>query len=267
MTNKVVNEMVQNNKIEEVRQLEISIGQIFKTNNYSKFKMLEENRNINQRNYAKLVNSMKKEQLVIPIIVNENYEIIDGQHRYLASKELGLPIYYFVISGYGMDQVIRANLASSNWTKKDFLMSYVQEGKEEYARVYEIINKYDIKVSTFLRVLSTITNVNQKLLSKYFEDGTFKSTDLEKVEEALITLEDFNFFKGYKTKSFVVAFLKLYTHPDYKHEKMLDKLKERKNRLTSRGTSGEYLSLLTKDIYSYGRGQNIFYDETTKKFY
>ena len=44
---------------------------------------------------------MTEKLLMCPIIVNENYEIIDGQHRYSASKELGLPIRYIVGEGYG----------------------------------------------------------------------------------------------------------------------------------------------------------------------
>ena len=61
-------------------------GNIMVTENYDMFKKIGGNRKINKANYAKIVKSMKEEQLIIPIVVNERYEIIDGQHRYTACR-------------------------------------------------------------------------------------------------------------------------------------------------------------------------------------
>ena len=77
-------------------------GVIYKTKEYDKFKNIKGNRRLNARNYIKLMRSMSEEQLIIPIICNENYEIIDGQHRYNSAKELGLDLYYFIVPGYGI---------------------------------------------------------------------------------------------------------------------------------------------------------------------
>lgn len=53
------------------------IGNIFKTKDYDMFKWVKGNRKPNKKNYSKLVKSMKEEQLIIPICVNEKFEIID----------------------------------------------------------------------------------------------------------------------------------------------------------------------------------------------
>ena len=76
---------------------------VFSTTKYDMFSFLDANRKLNVRNYSKLINSMKEEQLKIPIIVNEKFQIIDGQHRFTAEKELGLPVYYMVQKGYGIE--------------------------------------------------------------------------------------------------------------------------------------------------------------------
>ena len=48
-------------------------GNIMVTENYDMFKKIGGNRKINKANYSKIVKSMKEEQLIIPIVVNEKY--------------------------------------------------------------------------------------------------------------------------------------------------------------------------------------------------
>ena len=67
------------------------VTEIRKTNNYPMFKNMIGNREIKDKNYKKLIRSMSEKQLIIPILVNEKLEIIDGQHRFNACKTLQLP--------------------------------------------------------------------------------------------------------------------------------------------------------------------------------
>ncbi len=57
-------------------------------------------KNMNEETFQEYVENIKKSMqknfLISTIIVNENFEVIDGQHRLIASKDLGLPIYYFI---------------------------------------------------------------------------------------------------------------------------------------------------------------------------
>ena len=112
-------------------------GNIMVTENYDMFKKIGGNRKINKANYSKIVKSMKEEQLIIPIVVNEKYEIIDGQHRFTACKDLGKPVYFYMVRGYGLEQVKRANIASSNWKKENYLDMFIAE-KNEVAVVENI---------------------------------------------------------------------------------------------------------------------------------
>lgn len=243
-------------------------GEIKVTMDYSAFSFMDANRKINSRNYAKLISSMKEEQLVIPIIVNEKLEIIDGQHRYTAEKELGLPVYYIVQRGYGIDQVKRANMVGSNWTKEDFLESHVQDGTGDYADFKAIIDVYDVNISDVIKLFALVQRKNQTITSKMFEEGSFSMDKKEEVIEFLEALEDFSSFKDYKTKPFFTAFMKLYFQPEYDHSKMKDRLKHRASYLAKKSTYGEYLELLTKNVYSFGAIKNpLFYDMSTNKFY
>lgn len=243
-------------------------GNIMKTNNYDLFKMVKGNRRVNQANYSKIIKSMKEEQLIIPIVVNEKYEIIDGQHRFLASKDLGKPVYYFVVNGYGIDQVKRANIASSNWKKEDYLEMFISEGDTVYIEFEAIRERYDMSTSNLLKIFSIVQDKQLARVGYEFEDGLFTLEGKEKVLNFLTSLEDFNFFKFYKSTNFITAFIKLYFRPEYEHDKMKSKLNNYRSTLEKRSTSDEYLVLLCNRIYSFGATKNpIYYSSESKKFH
>ena len=65
--------------------------------NYDEFRTLNANRNVSENHVKQIkaaIETVGNLTEVVPIIVNENKEIIDGQHRFEACKELGLPIFY-----------------------------------------------------------------------------------------------------------------------------------------------------------------------------
>lgn len=243
-------------------------GNIMKTNNYDLFKIVKGNRRVNQANYSKIIKSMKEEQLIIPIVVNEKYEIIDGQHRFMASKDLGKPIYYFVVNGYGIEQVKRANIASSNWKKEDYLAMFISEDNANYIEFEEIRERYDMSISNLLKIFSIVQNKQLARVSYEFEDGLFTLEGKEVVLDFLTSLEDFNFFKFYKSTNFITAFIKLYFRPEYEHDKMKSKLNNYRSTLEKRSTSDEYLVLLCNRLYSFGATKNpIYYSSESKKFH
>ena len=69
---------------------------IQKSKDYNIFKTLTGNRELNISHKEKLKKSFKENYLISPIIINEKYEIIDGQHRFNAARELGYYVYYIL---------------------------------------------------------------------------------------------------------------------------------------------------------------------------
>lgn len=71
-----------------------AIAVVYKTYDYDKFTMLDENR---QPDHVKsLIVSFANRIVPNAILCNEKYEIIDGQNRFLALKEIGKPILYYL---------------------------------------------------------------------------------------------------------------------------------------------------------------------------
>lgn len=100
-----------------------------KTNCYSRFKFVNGNREI--KNIDK--NASVKQSIIehgyyrLPILVNEKYEIIEGQHRFQACKELGLPIFYIIQNGLTAEDCAPINSYRKNWVIKDYVHLYASE--------------------------------------------------------------------------------------------------------------------------------------------
>ena len=118
------------------------INHVLQTNDYAVFKHIEGNRVINKLHVNRLKQSFQKEYLLSPIIVNQEMQIIDGQHRFEAAKDLGLPIRYFICNDYGLTQVQILNANTSNWKKIDYLNAYCDLGKEQYLLLRKFMQSY-----------------------------------------------------------------------------------------------------------------------------
>ena len=69
--------------------MEITNFKTHETKKYDMFEFLDTNREPSQRIINNLLKSIKQIGVQIPIIVNEDKYIVDGQHRFWALRQLG----------------------------------------------------------------------------------------------------------------------------------------------------------------------------------
>ena len=98
------------------------------TKEYNKFNFREANRDLNTPNVNKIVKSIEEIGLQCPIIVNEEYEIIDGQHRFVALRQLGRVVPYVISKRWQGDDTIAQLQESRKWTALDFAESLAKRG-------------------------------------------------------------------------------------------------------------------------------------------
>jgi len=158
-----------------------------KTKNYDMFKFIEGNRNIKKSHLNFLTDSIEKNNLLHlrPIIVDENMNILDGQHRFLAAKELGKEIHYIQCSTDNYKELITLNRNQKNWTLQDFANFYaIQFKNENYIKLLNICESHQISLQVLFIYLRF--NVKKKVNREEFEEGNFLfNFDEEKLNEHL----------------------------------------------------------------------------------
>ena len=156
--------------------------EIYETTDYSMFKRLVGNREV--KNYKKIEESIKARGYVLnPLIVNEKYEVIDGQNRLKALSNLGMPVHYYVVEGLGIDDARALNLNGTNWKPITYVKSYAESGLEPYQRLVALLDEYE--EFSLQEVVGVVDGeiVKSGWDIKYLNDGTFQM-DKRAEEEA-----------------------------------------------------------------------------------
>ena len=156
----------------------MNIPAIKETKDYEIFKRLEGNRDV--KCVKKIVESIKKIGYMFnPIMVNEKMEIIDGQNRLEAAKQLRLPVYYYVQKGVGVKEAIEMNLGRTNWKPLDYVKSYAEQGRKSYQMLVELLDAYPWFKFQEVSAIVTNTIISSGWLLKELEKGTLELTDAE----------------------------------------------------------------------------------------
>ncbi len=223
--------------------------EIQESSDYGRFKFLSNNRKIVKGHVTQIVEALKKKPSGLryrPILTNEKLEIIDGQHRFEAVKQLGYPVYYVVGKGLGYRDAQVFNALQKNWGPVDYAESYAKAGDSNYQYYLDIRERYGLTHNVAVIYLTgNSTDVEG------FRNGSFKVSDLD-VAEALIRLlvDVSNYWPDYwLNKSFGVAFYTLITHPDYDHKVFMSRVENGKKWLSRFETTQDYQRVLEK-IYN-----------------
>lgn len=117
---------------------------IYSTKDYSRFSFLDNNRIVKSSHVDMLKKSIKNIDLTKynPIKVDENLRIIDGQHRFHACMELGLPIYYVVLNGVDAEQaMIIDNQNNKKWEMMDWLRYRANKNGGCYKQLLDFVQQ------------------------------------------------------------------------------------------------------------------------------
>jgi hypothetical protein len=231
---------------------------ILKTKKYHLFSIMDGNRPIDDKHVENIVASILEKNLlhINPIVVNEDYEIIDGQHRFTAAKILETFIYYIVEPGLRLTDVQQINTNMKNWNYNDYINSHAIKGNKEFIKLKTFFDKYKkkIQISTAL-ILLFRGNTNGKTMDYSIKKGdiTFKDEDI-KFAEDLLSLVEFIFFSTkinqVYSRSFLTALLRLKTESKFEDEIFKKKLEFQAGKIKPGMNKQEYIGLLL-DIYNF----------------
>lgn len=120
------------------------VGRIYETYDYDTFRFEVVNRNIDENQVNRLKKILKENgSFISPIVVAKDRTIIDGQHRYYALKELGLPVRFILGEETGdlQQDIIKTNNMRKNWSFTDYLEAYAQMN-ENYRQALMIVEEF-----------------------------------------------------------------------------------------------------------------------------
>lgn len=229
-------------------------NQVHTTTDYFLFKPIEGNRNKNLLHINRLKKSMADNYLFTVIIVNEKYEIIDGQHRFDVIQDLKLPLNYIVCKGYGLNEVHILNQNSKTWNADDYLDGYCNLGYKDYIKYSEFKTNYDIGHNECMTILS---GSQSKPSIDVFYSGNFKIKDYNeacKIIEKILLIQPY--YQGAKRRSFIYAMLQLFKNPNFEFTEFLQKLKLQPTALTDCANTTQYIALI-EEIYNYRRREKV----------
>lgn len=165
------------------------IGFINETYEYEKFKKQKGNRDINKSTLRTLERSVREHGWKpVPILVNENYEVCDGQHRLTYAREHNLPIPYIIKEGLSPNDCIIINSKRKNWTTKDYVNHFAELGNSYYKRIKFLRDTFDADYTIILYALTNSASISNGTKNMTLvNDGklTFTDEQYRKAKEEL----------------------------------------------------------------------------------
>ena len=154
---------------------------ITKTQNYEQFKFINENRKIDNLHVSRLkrVIAEKNKSLLFPIVVNTKMEIIDGQHRFEALKQLKLPIYYIIDDSFELKDIMTVNTNSKLWNTTDYLEFYIAQEIIPYIVFKNLMDKYKFNLTEALYIIG---DINLHGTHKLFKEGKLQLKSNKEIE-------------------------------------------------------------------------------------
>lgn len=246
--------------------------QVYQTNELGIFKLVNGNRPPNPQHIRRLKESMLVYGVLLnPIIINEKFEVIDGQHRLLAAKEIEGSIYYVIANGYNLRQIHALNQNQKNWTTADFLEGYVCLGVESYIELKSFWERHDcFNLQDCIAMCSNITqssgfslankvrpNRPTENIKEIFNEGTWKTRNMEQAErdaERIKLVE--TFYLGFNRSIFVGTMLSLFQNKNFDFNEFMAKLRLQPTALVD-CANREQMKALIEDIYNFRRREKV----------
>lgn len=241
------------------------VNKVYQTNDLSIFKMVSGNRVPNPQHVKRLKTSiLQNGMLCNPILVNEKMEVIDGQHRLLASKETNSSIFYVILNGYSLREVHTLNINQKNWTKKDFMDGYADMGIESYIKLREFVKRNeDFNFTDCISFCSNKSGHDSNMLLKnrtlkpelskveVFEEGNWKGKDFKLAQEWAEKIRLINpYFIGYNKSTFVKTMITLFKNEKFDYSEFMHKVRLQPKALVD-CANVEQQKFLIEEIYNY----------------
>jgi len=226
------------------------------TTDYSIFKDVSSNREVDRGHLKSLVRAIKEKNLLPanPILVNSDMEIIDGQHRLEAAKTLSLPIFY-IIAEVTRSDISKLNSNQKNWKLIDYVNFWAVEKVPNFLTFTKFYAKHDrFSLTGLLAVVNADTTRGASAVKR----GDLNILDIKVAEEICDISDYLHETYGYEfvyDGSFLIALKKATQTDGFDLNTLYDKIGISPRSFVSCRNLKEYIKMI-EDVYNYKLSKN-----------
>lgn len=233
---------------------------IYSTTDYKRFKFIDGNRYVNEKKVEKLIGTINDGLDILkyaPIIVDNDYGIIDGQHRYHVCLKLKRSVHYIIAPPKKITEIAKINSATDKWRMGDYLESYVAVMNRDYMELDQFTETYNLSLGVAISLLGRGKAADGGHMLERFRNGYFKVNDRDEAHRIATFLMDYKkYTELFKQRSFAVAISRLSVHENYDHKKMMEKLEKSKIKIKKEQTPKDYIRQL-EGIFNFRNSKII----------
>ena len=227
------------------------------TSTYSCFVYNTEQRPVDVKHVRDLMESMETfgflpSKPVQTYQEGKKFVIIDGHHRFVAAKNLGIPVIYIAEPRSHADSMAKVNGLQKTWQLKNYLAQYVKRGLPAYLELADY-NKLGFSIQQAAKMLAGLSAAGYGggKVSVAIKDGTFKVIKRDKIEViAKFLRENGSMNKAFPTTNFITAFELCLRADGFDPDQLTRKLSLNPKTITRTATVDQMLDQL-EEVYNY----------------
>lgn len=228
------------------------------TKDYSLFKLNEKNREVLSNRVSNITESIEELDLTdcLPILINEKWEIIDGQTRYESCKLRGKPIYYVMknLNGQTDRAMILLNSKQAKWTLDEYISHYAKAGIQDYIDILDCKAQYGVTSSTAACFVGNMTTDDGKRL----RNGEFKAGKIKYSTFGDVLMDYKELFpSNYQHVFFIRSLIYVIKYKYYDHQKDYKKVIRNRFKLKGCADVAQYLQMWEEILNAYRRGEKV----------
>lgn len=200
-----------------------------------------------------------------PIVVNKDGYIIDGQHRFMACKNLGITPVIVEDNTENMIPVI--NSTQMSWNNADYIHYYAEKGLEDYVILRSICKQKNISPKVAEVIITGKSSVRESLHKSggslnLIRAGQFKLPDksnkgLAKLERKIDAILNVVSLLGLpKTERLILAISRLAQDKNFVFSVLEQKIQYQRSKIYRCTTIDEFKTMLAT-IYNYKNTKKV----------
>lgn len=234
----------------------INLSKVQETTNYKQFKFIPENREIDRPFIENLKKAILERNLLEEyyIKVDKDFNVLDGQHRLIAAKELRLPIFFKIETNMDRDDLTVVNANQHRWSLENWVRYWAKKGNPNYEQLLQFHQEQQLSL-TISAMLLTLNAGERFKRSGYSDNDSSTSHDTRSVRMGRFLVVDYDQAEtfAYKLKQVMIyveinsptqelcrALQEIYLFP-ISHQELIEKLQSAPEKLQPRTKKNDWL--------------------------